>query len=71
MAKARTGAQKPEVEKIMGQHHVFYFADGLLEKKISQKVSQKKCVAAPHLLLCRWSQHVFEKVITREISNKK
>ena len=29
MAKARTGAQKPEVEKIMGQHHVFYFADGL------------------------------------------
>jgi hypothetical protein len=33
MAKARTGAQKPEVEKIMGQHHVFYFADGVPEKK--------------------------------------
>ena len=33
MAKARTGAQKPEVEKIMGQHHVFFFADGLREKK--------------------------------------
>ena len=50
MAKARTGAQKPEVEKIMGQHHVFYFADGLyIQKKEKQKT--KKAL----LLLCRRS----------------
>ena len=27
MAKSRAGSYKPEVEKIMGQHHVFYFTD--------------------------------------------
>lgn len=43
MAKARTGAQKPEVEKIMGQHHVFYFADDpqdLNEAEVMDKVKK-------------------------------
>lgn len=43
MAKSRAGAQKPEVEKIMGQHHVFYFTDDpddMTEEEVMAKVKK-------------------------------
>jgi hypothetical protein len=47
MAKSRAGAQKPEVEKVMGQHHVFYFTDDpddMTEEEVGTR--------SPHSLSC-------------------
>lgn len=43
MAKSRSGVHKPEVEKLVGQHHVFFFADGpddLKEEEVMNKVNK-------------------------------
>mmetsp|Transcript_23211 Transcript_23211/g.47375 ORF Transcript_23211/g.47375 Transcript_23211/m.47375 type:complete len:234 (+) Transcript_23211:145-846(+) len=43
MAKSRAGIQKPEIEKMVGQHHVFYFADGpedMTEAEVMEKVTK-------------------------------
>mmetsp|Transcript_811 Transcript_811/g.986 ORF Transcript_811/g.986 Transcript_811/m.986 type:complete len:228 (+) Transcript_811:110-793(+) len=43
MAKSRAGSQKPDVEKIMGQHHVFYFTDDpedMTEEEVMAKVKK-------------------------------
>lgn len=43
MAKSRAGIQKPEIEKMVGQHHVFYFADGpedMTEEQVMDKVTK-------------------------------
>jgi hypothetical protein len=65
MAKARTGAQKPEVEKIMGQHHVFYFADGLLEKK-NHKKYPKKNVLQHHIFYFADGLSMYSRKLSQE-----
>mmetsp|Transcript_47633 Transcript_47633/g.113403 ORF Transcript_47633/g.113403 Transcript_47633/m.113403 type:complete len:221 (-) Transcript_47633:21-683(-) len=43
MAKSRAGVQKPEIEAAIGQHHVFFFADGpsdLLEEDVMEKITK-------------------------------
>lgn len=43
MAKSRAGSHKPEVDKIMGQHHVFFFADDptdMTEDEVMTKIKK-------------------------------
>ncbi|EKX31180.1 hypothetical protein GUITHDRAFT_156656, partial [Guillardia theta CCMP2712] len=43
MAKSRAGAHKPDVERVIGQHHVFYFADDpedMTEELVMDKIKK-------------------------------